>query len=111
MQKISIWLFAAAAFMLPPVHVTTANEDNDPVAFCGIMGELAEAIMAIRQSGTPMSKAMGIASADETFSSVATKLIVAAYDTPQYRTEANQKDAAARFRNDFEVECFKGLME
>lgn len=112
MQKLSIVLSAAlfAAFFLAPT--TISAEESDPgVAFCGSMGELAEAVMTIRQSGVAMSLAMSVATANEALKEVATKLIIAAYDTPQFSVEENRKDAAMRFRNDFEVECFKGLVE
>lgn len=58
-----------------------------------------------------MSKAMGIAANNETLRDVATKLIIAAYDTPQFSVDENRQDAATRFRNEFEVECFKDLIE
>jgi uncharacterized phosphosugar-binding protein len=74
------------------------------------MGELAEAIMTIRQSGVPMSKAMGVATASDKLAEVASKLILEAYDKPQYSAAENRQDAASRFRNDFEVECFKSMM-
>jgi len=104
-------LGAAVLFFTSGTAHLLGQEQKDPVAFCGELGELAEAMMTARQAGVLMSKIMAEVANHGELAPIMQKLAVAAYDTPQFSVEKNRRDAAVRFRNDFEVECFKGLME
>lgn len=111
MQKFLMKLGVVVLFATAGTAHLFGQEQKDPVAFCGELGGLAEAMMTARQAGVLMSKIMAEAANQGELAPIMQKLAVAAYDTPQFSVEENRRDAAVRFRNDFEVECFKGLME
>ena len=100
-------LIIALALLIPPSFVS-ADEGaqwDDP---CALLGGLAKEVMDARQAGTPMSALMqqftkalpGLSEAHKSF-------LISAYEEPQWNSEAKRADAANRFRNEFELKCYK----
>lgn len=92
------------ALALPPVSQVQANEP--PQDMCREMGEIAEMIMQIRQTGAPMSELIGIAEGNDLLMG----MILDAYNQPIYTTEEYQQRAVRNFRNDMEAFCYRVLM-
>lgn len=75
---------------------------------CAELGDRAELVMGSRQVGLPLSQMMESASAyEEPERQTMERMLLEAYDEPQYRTPSNQKDSIARFRNKIELACYK----
>ncbi|MCB5199055.1 hypothetical protein LGQ03_07365 [Loktanella sp. TSTF-M6] len=75
----------------------------DERASCANYGDLAESIMSNRQLGIALSQMMAVSEGNETFE----MMVMRAYDVPQFSSEGMRSDAASRFRNEIEIECFK----
>lgn len=70
---------------------------------CEDIGELSEKIMEARQLNIPISNLLKPVNGNELF----TTIILDAYESTAFRAEENRKDAAARFRNKWELACIK----
>ncbi|WP_439600118.1 hypothetical protein [Devosia sp.] len=82
---------------------------NTKALACPMWGDLAERVMTLRQSETPMSEQMRLVSTSEgPVKKLGEALIMMAYEEPAYRTDENQKNAVAQFRNKAELVCYKG---
>ena len=82
----------------------TGSITDDDV--CRALGSLAARIMELRQTETPMSRAIEVTSKGEQ-SKITRHIIMMAYNEPAYRSPDNQKRAVDAFRNLIELECFK----
>lgn len=87
-----------AAILL--VTLSPASAKNTPEKICPALGELAERIMELRQSGVVLSELMTLL--DQEFRGIA----VMAYGNPQYSTEKMRATAARDFRNSVEHACY-----
>lgn len=79
---------------------------------CVVFGDLAEAIMEVRQAGISLSDAMRIATEDETdklFIKYISDKVISAYEYPRFSTEKHKAEIGADFRNSAEVECYRAL--
>ncbi|NLR98689.1 hypothetical protein HGP17_17865 [Rhizobium sp. P38BS-XIX] len=83
---------------------TIARADD---AFCQQLGELAKGVMQNRQIGVNMSDMMKVADSGRPEGSVLRNLVMMAYDTPQYSTEAMQSAAVQEFANQIQLTCYK----
>ena len=86
---------------MPP---ETSDEETD---FCKALGDLAETIMTARQEGASLSDMMGRIK-DSEIADIQRKIILAAYEEPRWATEETKKEAIEDFRNEIELECYKG---
>lgn len=100
-------LAAALTLGAPALAAETAPEVS-PLEFCGAIRALAESSMGARQSGVPLGTALGTL-ADNPVRALAESILYAAYEEPDYRTEAAQRDAVTDFANDIEVVCLTEL--
>ena len=78
-------------------------------ANCGAMGSMAAAFMGLRQTGVPISTAMGIAessSVDTNATAVAREINKLAYSEAQYSLPENKAEASTKFRNVIEEQCY-----
>jgi hypothetical protein len=105
-------LLAAALLALaiaPPVH---ANADR--TAFCAAVGALAYDIMRRRQDGLAMTFQMEASQSVDSspeMHSLASSLILGAYDVPRWNSDLTRRRAAEDYRNDVEVACFRGVAQ
>lgn len=90
----TISLIAALSLAVAHAHAQSAD--------CAIIGDLAQAIMEVRQSGVPMSDAMRISGDNDAIRAI----VIAAYSYPRFRTERVKSEAIADFRNEFELMCY-----
>ena len=72
---------------------------------CSQIGEVAESIMTSRQNEMPISELMELA--DKLKTPSLKPLIIEAYKSPAYRAAGNKKNAIKKFRNQFELACYK----
>ncbi len=86
---------------MPP---ETSNDETD---FCKALGDYAETIMTNRQEGVSLSSTIGLVK-DSDIAEIQRKIILAAYEEPRWATEETKKEAIEDFRNDIELECYKG---
>lgn len=94
-----------AALLLTAAPVAAAPERDD---ICQSVGELAQTLMAARQSGVPMSKVMAVAKGDdEKAASLLRELVLLAYEKPRFSTAAYRTRAAVDFRDEVELSCWK----
>ena len=80
-------------------------------ADCGGVGQIAEKIMMARQQEKPMSAQVQffneLADISEASRGALLTYVVRAYEQPSYQTPENQQRAAAEFRNEIELECYR----
>jgi hypothetical protein len=72
---------------------------------CTQVSTLAETIMQNRQSGVPMSAMMEVVPAD----SLATTLVIDAYDYPRLSIKSNQDDYIRDFADQAMLDCYKTM--
>lgn len=70
---------------------------------CEDLYELAFKVMTLRQSGMPVSELITIAKGNR----LASAIVIAAYEEPEYRTKDYQLRASREFATSVYVECFK----
>jgi hypothetical protein len=75
--------------------------------FCQQIGELAKGVMRNRQMGVNMSDMMKVASSGKVEDPFLRRLVIIAYDTPQYSSEAMQAQAVQEFSNQIQLTCYK----
>lgn len=76
---------------------------------CNALATLAKSIMGSRQSGMPMTKAIGlINSENKEVADVTRKLVIAAYEEPAWNNKALQQKATTDFQNRIYLPCIKG---
>jgi len=105
-SQVSVILMLALSFSLPAAH---AQDEADP---CASIGGFAERLMEKRQQGIAMSdlmKLVALGEGPQRWKSIARQMVIAAYEKPQYSVDANKADAVQRFRNEWELECYKEI--
>ncbi|MBX7274617.1 hypothetical protein K2E96_01920 [Pseudomonas sp. ERGC3:05] len=76
---------------------------------CNAMATLAKSVMESRQSGMPMTKAIGlINSENKEVANLTRKLVIAAYEEPAWNSKALQEKATNDFQNRIYLPCIKG---
>lgn len=102
MAKFNVSLFLLAFMMLSSL----ASADDKS---CEAMAFLAKQIMAGRQAGVPMTKAIEISKNDnEKIEKLSRLLVIAAYEEPAYGTKSMQEKATNEFENKIYLPCIKG---
>lgn len=100
---------ALAALMLAPAPALAATPEQE--LHCTSLGILAETVMRGRQAGVPMSAMLQqIEGSDETVAATRA-LILEAYSTPRYSSQAMQLRAAQEHRVWAEVTCFNAIYD
>lgn len=77
---------------------------------CTILGDLAETIMKRRQEGVDLTTMINIAESEGTLpeiASVSKKLVIAAYDYPEYSSDEYKLRTIRKFKTKVMVECYK----
>lgn len=103
-SQVSMILMLALSFFLPAAHA------QDEVDACASIGGFAERLMEKRQQGIAMSDLMKLVASSEGpqhLKNQARQMVIAAYERPQYSIDANKADAIQRFRNEWELRCYK----
>ena len=98
-------LIIALVFSMPVAH------GHDGKGQCATMGKLAGVVMKSRQKGMAMPALMEMvtsmsAGSPRKMASLTEDMVIAAYEKPQYGI-AGKADAVQRFRNEWELECFR----
>ena len=70
---------------------------------CSKIGELAGNIMKTRQAGVDMSEVMNVAGDNK----LLVAMTIAAFDTPAYQIDKNQKREISKFKNEWMLSCYK----
>ncbi|NNA76768.1 hypothetical protein HBO13_29475 [Pseudomonas lactis] len=97
--KISLILFA----LLASSSLVHADDKN-----CEAMAFLAKQIMAGRQAGVPMTKAIELSKSDnKTLEKISRLFVIAAYEEPAYGTKAMQEKSINEFENKMYLPCIK----
>lgn len=89
---------------------TSFAHGQDASDHCASIGYFAGTLMEKRQEGATMSELMKIVTSAEgpqQLISIAREMVIAAYEKPQYSMAANKADEVNRFRNDWELKCYK----
>lgn len=75
---------------------------------CVSYGEMAAAIMGVRQQGTAMSTLMGLVveGASEADYALMHLMVIEAYKVPQYRTDDSRQREVDVFTNDMLLICY-----
>lgn len=103
-SQVIVISIVAACFCLPIAH---AQDEADA---CASIGGFAERLMEKRQQGIAMSDLMKLVASSEGpqhLKNQARQMVIAAYEKPQYSIDANKADAIQRFRNEWELKCYK----
>lgn len=86
-----------------------AEEQRDP---CLWVSNLAESIMKSRQNEAPMAKVMGVFSggdAPDEIKKVMKDMVIDAYESPAFSSDANKAKAVAQFQNEMYLACVKAM--
>lgn len=76
---------------------------------CNALATLAKSVMSSRQSGMPMTKAIGLINTEnKEVAEVTRKLVIAAYEEPGWNSKALQEKATTDFQNRIYLPCIKG---
>ena len=93
-----------AALIITVATPTFADEVSDKLReVCNTMNDTAGTIMGNRQDGRSMSDLMKLANGNK----IIEELIIAAYDSPRYRTKAHQTKSVEDFKNEVFLDCIK----
>ena len=78
---------------------------------CEALSDIATTVMKARLDGVPLSYAMGardiVAEGFEEFEELLESIVLLAYESPAYQTEAAQEHAIVEFSNQIYLWCFK----
>jgi hypothetical protein len=81
-----------------------AAQSNQDIEACAAYGGVAAGIMTHRQNGTPISTVLSVVSDDD---SDTKQMIMEAFDSTRFHSEARKKRAVDDFRNDIEFRCLR----
>ena len=87
-----------------------AETPQGSAPLCAVLGEIAENVMIARQNGAALSEMMTVADAagdDTSARQLLTEIILAAYETPRFSVEGNQRRAAQDHRAMVETTCYR----
>lgn len=103
-MKLTIPAIVLAVFV--PFGSASAQVDG-----CAVIGDLAASIMWNRQLGTPIYEMWEIAqSADDEVTRVLSEaLVIDAYNSPQFNTDAARLTSVETFRTDIEAICYEEM--
>jgi hypothetical protein len=101
-MKLLTTLAVLAALAMP----ATAQVDD---SMCPDMGAMAVEIMAARQAGMAISTMIELLPDDPASAELIRAVVMAAYAVPRFSTDEAQARAAADFRNDVELACYRGM--
>lgn len=75
---------------------------------CASLGEMSQNIMVARQNDIPISRTLSaLEDAEEPYKTLATAIIMDAYESPGYSSDLMQDRATRAFRNKWEIICVK----
>ena len=94
-------LFTLAVFGTPSL-----GQEVTVDTLCASFGEVAEVTMLARQMEIPLSEVLSNIEEGGDPSGLLRKIILDAYSKPAYSIPENQQEAAAQFRNHWELQCF-----
>lgn len=101
MARFKYSLILLALFTSP--SLVRADDKN-----CEAMAFLAKQIMAVRQAGVPMTKAIELSKDNnETVEKISRLFVIAAYEEPAYGTKVMQEKAINEFENKMYLPCIK----
>ena len=100
-------LITALIFFMPVAH------GHDGKSQCAAMGKFAGVVMTQRQTGIAMTALMEMVTAmsagsPRKMASQSKDMVSAAYEEPQYGI-VGKADAVQRFKNEWELKCFREL--
>lgn len=103
-MKLTIPAIVLAAFM--PITPVSAQEDG-----CQLLGDMAAVIMWNRQIGTPIGDMWEIAQSaeDEATRILAEAIVIDAYNSPQFSTDAVRFMSVETFSAEIEAICYEEL--
>lgn len=101
MKKLLIGLVLSVA-MSAPVFAEQGGNDHVKMHICGMIEELATAIMESRQLGVSLTQSLAIAG-DES----SKRIVLDAYDQPAMRTPENAQRQRTEFGVKWMLECIK----
>ena len=78
------------------------NVSAEEMSFCEEFEDLSRTIMDNRQSGIPMSTQYNVVDSD-----LIRKVVVLAYEVPEYSSEEYQQDAVNKFGNAAFLQCIE----
>ena len=78
------------------------NVSAEEMSFCEEFEDLSRTIMDNRQSGIPMSTQYNLVDSD-----LIRKVVVLAYEVPEYSSEEYQQDAVNKFGNAAFLQCIE----
>lgn len=88
--------------------------DAQVVDECEAVGRLAAKIMQTRQNETPLSTVLELFDKQQgtpEYKAAIRRVVLAAYDQPAMRTDANKENQVASFRNVVETECYLSFLQ
>lgn len=86
-------------------QTSQSKTDDDVLKACTHYKDVAEQVMKTRQAGVDASKMMEVAEGNPLMQ----KMIIVAFDTPSYSTEAYKEKAVSDFANEVFLDCYKKL--
>jgi hypothetical protein len=110
-MKMIILIARACIAATATIALAASAKADDTTEFCKSVGEYSRSVMKNRQADVPMSDMMEVLDrkhdAPEGVKNVARKMIILAYEQPDFSTEENQKEAIAEFGNEAELACYQ----
>ena len=94
-------LFTLAVFGTPSL-----GQEITVDTLCASFGDVAEVVMQARQMEIPLSEILANIEEGGDPNGLIRKVILDAYAKPAYSIPENQQEAAAQFRNHWELQCF-----
>lgn len=106
MKKISCLLGVAALFT-----VSTEVVAKDWMSLCNSVGKYAESIMASRQAGMPLHKALEVANSDPLPGHDVMNVVLDAYRHPKFSVEINRQAMITEFGNQIHLGCITAAID
>lgn len=90
------------------LSISTCVYADDPVekkySICSKVAKLAELIMTSRQIGVELDEMLSDQGKESELSKA---MIIDAYSTPRFSSEASQKRSISEFKNEWQLKCIK----
>jgi len=107
LNRYCLAVVAAALMAALPLTTSAAVQDKvDEDALCASLSRVAETIMANRQAGQTMRKAMEIANTEPQAAGVVGAIVKMAYALPRYSTPSARQDTITEFGNEVMRMCY-----
>lgn len=99
-----------SVFLILPFSINAQESQSDSRltdSECRSLSDLAGSIMKSRQSGVPMTRAMGITDDIElpSFKELVRSFVIQAYKEPHYQSEKYKQRAIVSFSDNIYLEC------